>query len=87
MVFYRDFSTIIFSSSIQEFIGVFSFFEKSNNIFISSTVKHHFRVVVFVSIGIWWWVHSISFGQYDGFMGISNTVQQPFRDVINEIEK
>ncbi len=48
--------TIIFSSSIQEFIGVFSFFVKYPVIFLLIALLNIFLgVIVYVYIGIWWW--------------------------------
>jgi hypothetical protein len=48
--------TIIFSSSIQEFIGVFSFFIKYPVMFLLVAILNIFLgVIVFLVIGIWWW--------------------------------
>jgi hypothetical protein len=48
--------TIIFSSSIQEFIGAFSFFVKYPVIFLLIALLNIFLgVIVYVYIGIWWW--------------------------------
>lgn len=48
--------TIIFSSSIQEFIGVFSFFIKYPAMFLLVAFLNIFLgVVVYLFIGIWWW--------------------------------
>jgi hypothetical protein len=48
--------TIIFSSSIQEFIGVFSFFVEYPAMFLLVAVLNIFLgLVVYFFIGIWWW--------------------------------
>jgi hypothetical protein len=48
--------TIIFSSSIQEFIGVFSFFVKYPSMFLLVALLNIFlAVIVYLFIGIWWW--------------------------------
>lgn len=48
--------TIIFSSSIQEFIGVFSFFVKYPIIFLSVAILNIFlALIVYLFIDIWWW--------------------------------
>jgi hypothetical protein len=48
--------TIIFSSSIQEFIGVFSFFVKYPAMFLLVALLNIFlAVIVYLFIGIWWW--------------------------------
>lgn len=48
--------TIIFSSSIQEFIGIFSFFVEYPIMFLLVALLNIFLgVVVFVFVGIWWW--------------------------------
>jgi hypothetical protein len=48
--------TIIFSSSIQEFIGVFSFFVKYPGMFLLVALLNIFlAVIVYLFIGIWWW--------------------------------
>lgn len=48
--------TIIFSSSIQEFIGVFSFFIKYPTMFLLVALLNIILgVVVYQFIGIWWW--------------------------------
>jgi hypothetical protein len=48
--------TIIFSSSIQEFIGVFSFFVKYPFMFLLVALLNIFlAVTVYSFIGIWWW--------------------------------
>ena len=48
--------TIIFSSSIQEFIGVFSFFIKYPTMFLLVALLNIFLgVIVYLFIGIWWW--------------------------------
>ncbi len=48
--------TIIFSSSIQEFIGAFSFFIKYPVIFLLIALLNIFlAAVVYVYVGIWWW--------------------------------
>jgi hypothetical protein len=48
--------TIIFSSSIQEFIGAFSFFIRYPVIFLLVALLNIFlAAIVYVYIGIWWW--------------------------------
>ena len=48
--------TIIFSSSIQEFIGFFSFFIKYPVIFLLVALLNIcLAAIVYVYIGIWWW--------------------------------
>jgi hypothetical protein len=48
--------TIIFSSSIQEFIGVFSFFVKYPIIFLLVALLNIFlAAIVYVFFDIWWW--------------------------------
>ncbi len=48
--------TIIFSSSIQEFIGVFSFFVEYPAMFLLVAFLNIFLgLVVYLFIGIWWW--------------------------------
>lgn len=48
--------TIIFSSSIQEFIGVFSFFVKYPAMFLLvAFLNIILGLVVYSFMGIWWW--------------------------------
>lgn len=48
--------TIIFSSSIQEFIGVFSFFVKYPVMFLLvALINIVLGVIVYSFMGIWWW--------------------------------
>lgn len=48
--------TIIFSSSIQEFIGVFSFFVKYPVMFLLVALLNIvLGVIVYSFMGIWWW--------------------------------
>jgi hypothetical protein len=48
--------TIIFSSSIQEFIGVFSFFVEYPVMFLLVALLNIFlAVIVYLFLGIWWW--------------------------------
>lgn len=48
--------TIIFSSSIQEFIGAFSFLVKYPILFLLIALLNIFlAAIVYIYIGIWWW--------------------------------
>lgn len=48
--------TIIFSSSIQEFIGVFSFFVKYPAMFLLVAFLNIFLgLIVYLFVGVWWW--------------------------------
>jgi hypothetical protein len=79
--------TIIFSSSIQEFIGVFSFFVRNPIIFLLVALLNIILgVVVFVSIGIWWWAAFHFIWSIRWFYGYFKYRSTTLRDVINEIE-
>lgn len=80
--------TIIFSSSIQEFIGVFSFFVRNPIIFLLVALLNIILgVLVFVTIGIWWWAAFHFIWSIRWFYGYFKYRSTTLRDVINAIEK
>ena len=80
--------TIIFSSSIQEFIGVFSFFVRYPVIFLLVALLNIFLgIIVFVFIGIWWWAAFHFIWSIRWFYGYFKYRSTTVREVIKEMTK
>jgi hypothetical protein len=78
--------TIIFSSSIQEFIGVFSFFIRYPVIFLLVALLNIFLgVIVFIYIGIWWWAAFHFIWSIRWFYGYFKYRSTTVREVIKEM--
>jgi hypothetical protein len=78
--------TIIFSSSIQEFIGVFSFFVRNPIIFLFVALLNIILgVIVFVSFGIWLWAAFHFIWSIRWFYGYFKYRSTTLRDVIEGI--
>lgn len=80
--------TIIFSSSIQEFIGVFSFFVKNPILFLLVAFLNIFSgVVVYIYIGILWWAVFHLLWSIRWFYGYFKYRSTTLQDVIKEMRK
>ena len=78
--------TIIFSSSIQEFIGVFSFFIKYPVMFILVALLNIFLgVTVYLFIGIWWWAAFHLLWSIRWFYGYFKYRKASLREVIKSM--
>jgi hypothetical protein len=80
--------TIIFSSSIQEFIGAFSFLVRNPIIFLLVALLNIFLgVIVFVYIGIWWWAAFHLIWSIRWFYGYFKYRSTTLQDVIKGMRK
>ncbi len=80
--------TIIFSSSIQEFIGAFSFLVRNPIIFLLVALLNIFlAVIVFVYIGIWWWAAFHLIWSIRWFYGYFKYRSTTLQDVIKGMRK
>jgi hypothetical protein len=80
--------TIIFSSSIQEFIGVFSFFVRYPIIFLLVALLNIFLgAVVLVLLGIWWWAAFHFIWSIRWFYGYFKYRSTTLQDVIKGMRK
>lgn len=78
--------TIIFSSSIQEFIGIFSFFVEYPVMFLLVALLNIFLgVVVYVFIGIWWWAAFHLLWSVRWFYGYFKYRKATLKDVVRSM--
>jgi len=80
--------TIIFSSSIQEFIGIFSFFVRNPIIFLLvALLKIFLGLVVYFTLGIIWWAVFHFIWSIRWFYGYFKYRSITLKDVIKGIRK
>ena len=80
--------TIIFSSSIQEFIGVFSFFVRNPILFLLVALLNIFLgLVEYIFLGILWWAGFHFIWSVRWFYGYFNYRKTTLQDVINGMKK